>query len=70
MSVRLGNIAGPFIGALLTTVFDIRSIFQFNVDTKLAVLVITFFSLRRHDRNRLNPKNNFRFLNLGVPYPT
>jgi len=43
MSVRLGNIAGPFIGALLTTVFNIRSIFLFNVVTKLAVLVITFF---------------------------
>ena len=46
MSVRLGNIAGPFIGALLTKVFDIRSIFLFNVVTKLAVLVITFFFIK------------------------
>ena len=46
MSVGLGNIAGPFIGALLTTVFDIRSIFQFNVVTKLAVLMITFYFIK------------------------
>jgi len=46
MSVRLGNIAGPFIGALLTTVFNIRSIFLFNVVTKLAVLVITYFFIK------------------------
>jgi len=46
MSVRLGNIAGPFIGALLTTVYNIRSIFLFNVVTKLAVLVITLFLIK------------------------
>ncbi len=46
MSVRLGNIAGPFIGALLTTAFSIRSIFLFNVVTKLAVLVITLFLIK------------------------
>ena len=46
MSVELGNIAGPFIGALLNTVFDIRSIYLFNVVTKLAVLVITFFYIK------------------------
>jgi MFS family permease len=46
MSVRLGNIAGPFIGALLTTAFDIRSIFLFNVVTKLAVIVITLFLIK------------------------
>ena len=46
MSVRLGNIAGPFIGALLTTTFSIRSIFLFNVVTKLAVIAITLFLIK------------------------
>lgn len=46
MSVRLGNIAGPFIGALLTTVFTLRSIFLFNALTKFTVLVIVFFLIK------------------------
>ena len=56
MSVRLGNIAGPFIGALLTIFFDIRSIFLFNVVTKLAVLVITFFLIKETRPEVAEPK--------------
>lgn len=56
MSVRLGNIAGPFIGALLTTAFSIRSIFLFNVITKLAVLVITLFLIKETRPEAAQPK--------------
>ena len=56
MSVRLGNIAGPFIGALLTTTFSIRSIFLFNVVTKLAVIVITLFLIKETRPEAAQPK--------------
>ena len=56
MSVRLGNIAGPFIGALLTTAFSIRSIFLFNVVTKLVVIVITLFLIKETRPESAKPK--------------
>lgn len=43
VSMRLGNVSGPFIGALLASAFDLRSIFLFNAVTKLAVLLVFFF---------------------------
>lgn len=41
--MRLGNVSGPFIGALLASAFDLRSIFLFNAVTKLAVLLVFLF---------------------------
>ena len=46
MSVRMGNIAGPFLGALLTASFGLRSIFLFNAATKLMVLGIVFYLIK------------------------
>ncbi len=46
MSVRMGNIAGPFIGALLTGAFGLRSIFLFNAVTKFMVLIIVFYLIK------------------------
>ncbi len=57
MSVRLGNIAGPFIGALLTTVFDLRFIFLFNAVTKLVVLGIVFYLIKETKPDFTEPKS-------------
>ncbi len=56
MSVRLGNIAGPFVGSLLTLISDIRSIFLFNVVTKLMVLAITYTLIKETRPEASRPK--------------
>lgn len=40
MSSRLGFIAGPIIGALIATAWDLRAVFLFNAFTKALLLII------------------------------
>ena len=46
MSARLGMIAGPFVGGLLTTFFPLRSIFLSNTLTKIPIHFITAYMIR------------------------
>jgi len=55
MSVRLGNIAGPFVGAVLTGFFTLRSIFLFNAVTKLSVLAIVIYLIKETRPEPVSP---------------
>ena len=46
MSLRVGSIGGPLIGAVLVSAYGLRSLFLFNFFTKILILIVMWLRVR------------------------